>query len=109
MNRLSGRDRSYIKGQKYTLLSRRENLTLDGRKALRKLLAANNRLNRAYLLKESFGAAGGAAHHGIAHVEFHLVGVTPRGEVLEPATPLALVKIMHVSPERVQRGGGVGG
>ena len=53
--RLSGRDRSYIKGQKYTLLSRRENLTLDGRKALKKLLAANNRLNRAYLLKESFG------------------------------------------------------
>ena len=53
--RLSGRDRSYIKGQKYTLLSRRENLTLDGSKALKKLLAANNRLNRAYLLKESFG------------------------------------------------------
>jgi len=53
--RLSGRDRSYIKGQKYTLLSRRENLTLDGRKALKKLLVANNRLNRAYLLKESFG------------------------------------------------------
>jgi transposase len=53
--RLSDRDRSYIKGQKYTLLSRRENLTLDGRKALKKLLAANNRLNRAYLLKESFG------------------------------------------------------
>jgi transposase len=53
--RLSGQDRSYIKGQKYTLLSRRENLTLDGRKALKKLLAANKRLNRAYLLKESFG------------------------------------------------------
>jgi transposase len=53
--RLSGHDRSYIKGQKYTLLSHRENLTLDGRKALRKLLAANKRLNRAYLLKESFG------------------------------------------------------
>jgi transposase len=53
--RLSGRDRSYIKGQKYTLLSHRENLTLDGRKALKKLLAANSRLNRAYLLKESFG------------------------------------------------------
>ena len=27
--RLSGKDRSYIKGQKYTLLSNRENLTLD--------------------------------------------------------------------------------
>jgi transposase len=52
--RLSGRERSYIKGQPYTLLSRRENLTLDGRKALKKLFAANNRLNRAYLLKESF-------------------------------------------------------
>lgn len=53
--RLSGRDRGYIRGKKYTLLSRRENLTLDGRKALKKLLAANSRLNRAYLLKESFG------------------------------------------------------
>jgi transposase len=53
--RLSGKDRAYIKGQKYTLLSNRENLTLDGRKALKKLLTANKRLNTAYLLKESFG------------------------------------------------------
>jgi transposase len=53
--RLSGKDRSYIKGQKYTLLSNRENLTLDGRKALKKLLRANKRLNSAYLLRESFG------------------------------------------------------
>lgn len=53
--RLSDKDRSYIKGQKYTLLSRRENLTLDGRRALRKLLTANKRLQTAYLLKESFG------------------------------------------------------
>ncbi len=53
--RLSGKDRSYIKGQKYTLLSNRENLSLDGRKALKKLLAANKRLNTAYVLKESFG------------------------------------------------------
>jgi len=53
--RLSGKDRSYIKGQKYTLLSHRENLTVDGRKALKKLLKANKRLNTAYLLKESFG------------------------------------------------------
>ena len=42
-------------GQKYTLLSRRENLTLDGKKALKTLLAANKRLNTAYMLKESFG------------------------------------------------------
>ena len=53
--RLSGPDRSFIKGQKYTLLSHRENLTLAGRQNLRKLLAANKRLNTAYLLKESFG------------------------------------------------------
>ena len=53
--RLTGKDRAYIKGQKYTLLSRRAHLTLDGRKALHKLLAANKRLNTAYLLKESFG------------------------------------------------------
>lgn len=53
--RLSGKNRSYIKGQRYTLLSHRENLTLEGRRSLRKLLKANNRLNVAYLLKESFG------------------------------------------------------
>jgi transposase len=54
-SRLSGEDRKYIKGQKYTLLSNRENLTLDGRKAWKELLSANKRLNTAYLLRESFG------------------------------------------------------
>jgi transposase len=53
--RLSGKDRRFIKGQRYTLLSHRENLTLDGKRALRTLLRANKRLNTAYLLKESFG------------------------------------------------------
>ena len=53
--RLSGEDRRYIKGQKHTLLSHRENLSLEGRKALKQLLAANKRLNTAYLLKEQFG------------------------------------------------------
>jgi len=53
--RVSGRQRRFIKGQKYTLLTHRENLTLSGRRALRTLLAANQRLNTAYLLKESFG------------------------------------------------------
>jgi len=52
---LSGNDRSFIKGQKHTLLSHRENLTPAGRQNLRKLLAANKRLNTAYRLKESFG------------------------------------------------------
>ena len=53
--RLTGKQRSYIKGQKYTLFSRRDNLTFEGRQALKTLLAANKRLNTAYLLRESFG------------------------------------------------------
>jgi transposase len=52
--RVSGKDRRFIKGQKYTLLSKRENLTLEGRQSLKRLLSANQRLNTAYLLKESF-------------------------------------------------------
>jgi transposase len=52
--RLSGKNRRFIKGQKYTLLSRRENLTLEGKRSLALLLAANKRLNTAYVLKESF-------------------------------------------------------
>jgi transposase len=53
--RLKGQDRTFIKGQHYTLLAHRENLTLDGQRALKKLLKANKRLNTAYVLKESFG------------------------------------------------------
>jgi transposase len=53
--RLSGEDRRFIKGQKYNLLSRWENLHQKGRDALKLLLAANKRLNTAYVLKESFG------------------------------------------------------
>jgi transposase len=53
--RLSGRQRQYIKGQKYNLLSSWDNLRLEGREALKQLLAINKRLNTAYVLKESFG------------------------------------------------------
>jgi transposase len=53
--RLSGKDRRFIKGQKYHLLSRWENLTIEGRQALRLLFQVNKRLNKAYLLKESLG------------------------------------------------------
>ena len=53
--RLRGKDRRFVKGQKYTLLSHRDNLTLDGKRSLALLLAANKRLNTAYLLKEAFG------------------------------------------------------
>ena len=53
--RLSGSKRRFIKGQKYHLLSHRENLTLSGKRSLKTLLEANKRLNVAYVLKESFG------------------------------------------------------
>lgn len=53
--RLSGAGRRFIKGQKYNLLSRWENLHQKGRAALKLLLHANKRLHTAYLLKESFG------------------------------------------------------
>lgn len=53
--RLTGSQRRFIKGQKYTLLSNRENLDLKGRRALKELLRVNRRLHVAYLLKESFG------------------------------------------------------
>ncbi len=43
--RLRGRDRRFIKGQKYTLLPHHDNLTLDGKRSLALLLAANKRLN----------------------------------------------------------------
>ncbi len=53
--RLSGKSRRFIKGQKYAILSHRDNLSLDGERSLTLLLAANKRLNTAYVLKESFG------------------------------------------------------
>lgn len=53
--RLAGKERSYIKGQRYTLLSHKENLTRNGRRNLRKVLKANSRLSAAYVLRESFG------------------------------------------------------
>jgi transposase len=68
--RLSGQKREFIKGQKYTLLSHRENLSLDGRVALKKLLKVNKRLNTAYLLKESFGQLWGYKKEGWARKFF---------------------------------------
>jgi transposase len=68
--RLSGRQRGYIKGQKYTLLSRRANLSLSGKRALKVLLDANKRLNTAYMLKESFGQLWDYEHEAWARKFF---------------------------------------
>jgi len=52
--RLTGDKRKFIKGQKYVLLSNKENLSSEGKQNLRLLLKANKRLNTAYLLREQF-------------------------------------------------------
>jgi transposase len=52
--RLTGDRRKFIKGQKYVLLSHKENLSPEGKRSLKLLLKANKRLNTAYLLRESF-------------------------------------------------------
>ncbi len=53
--RVNDKERRFIKGQRYTLLSHKANLDIKGRRALQLLLKANNRLHKAYMLKESFG------------------------------------------------------
>ena len=53
--RVNDKERTYIKGQRYVLLSRKANLDTRGRRALKLLLKANKRLNMAYMLKETFG------------------------------------------------------
>lgn len=68
--RLAGKDRRFIKGQTYTLLSHRETLTLEGRKSLTRLLARNRRLTIASLLKESFGQLWDDSREGWARRVF---------------------------------------
>ncbi len=82
--RLSGSNRKFIKGQKYTLLSNRENLTTDGRKNLKRLLAANKRLNVAYLLKESFGQLWSYNREGWARRFFENWKATLKWQRLKP-------------------------
>jgi transposase len=82
--RLSGKDRRFIKGQKYTLLSNRENLSLEGKKALKALLSANKRLNTAYLLKESFGQLWDYQREGWARRFFENWRAALKWQRLEP-------------------------
>jgi transposase len=82
--RLSGKERRYLKGQKYTLLSRRENLTMEGRQPLKTLLAANKRLNTAYLLKESFGQLWDYEREGWARRFFENWRAALKWQRLEP-------------------------
>jgi transposase len=53
--RLVGDGRRYVKGKKFVLLSRWDNLTPEKQQGLLELFRVNRRLCKAYLLKESFG------------------------------------------------------
>lgn len=52
--RLNGKDRKFIKGQRFNLLANRGNLSHTGRDELKQTFKANSRLYTAYLLKEDF-------------------------------------------------------
>jgi transposase len=93
--RVSGRQRRFIKGQKYTLLAHRENLTLSGRQALKALLAANKRLHTAYLLKESFGQLWDYRRDGWARRFFENWRVALRWQRLKPYQTFAAMVDRH--------------
>jgi transposase len=93
--RLAGRQRRYIKGQKYTLLSRKENLTLEGRKALKTLLAANKRLNTAYVLKQSFGQLWSYEREGWARRFFENWRASLKWQRLKPYEKFAAMIDRH--------------
>ena len=93
--RLSGKNRRYIKGQKYTLLSRHENLILEGRRSLKTLLAANKRLNTAYLLKESFGQRWDYEREGWARRFFENWRASLKWQRLEPYEKFAKMIDRH--------------
>jgi transposase len=93
--RVSGRQRRFIKGQKYTLLAHRENLTLSGRQALQTLLRANKRLHTAYLLKESFGQLWDYRHDGWARRFFEQWRVALRWQRLKPYERFAAMIDRH--------------
>ena len=82
--RLRGKDRHFIKGQKYTLLSHRDNLTLDGKRSLTLLLAANKRPNTAYVLKEAFGQLWDYRREGWARRFFDNWRASLRWQRLKP-------------------------
>jgi len=90
-HRLSGKDRTFVKGQRYNLLSRWENLSLTGRQALRKLLSANKRLQTAYLLKESFDQLWGYSREGWARRFFDNWKESLKWQRLQPFEKFAAI------------------
>ena len=77
-------EKIFIKGNRYILLSHRQNLDLKGRTRLKKLLAANKKLNTAYILKESFGQLWDYKYPGAARRFFDNWKATLKKQDLKP-------------------------
>ena len=93
--RLSGTDRRFIKGLKYTLLSRRANLSQEGRQSLKALFKANKRLNKAYLLKEMFSQLWDYQREGWARRFFERWKSALRWQRLKPYEKFARMVEAH--------------
>ena len=93
--RVAGEGRRFIKGQKYTLLSHWENLTTKGKAALRLLFRANARLNKAYLLKESFGHLWDYATPALARQFFDMWCDALKWQRLKPCQKFARMIESH--------------
>jgi transposase len=91
----SDRERRFIKGQRYTLLSRRANLSYRGRRALKLLLRANRRLQVAYLLKESFDQLWSYRSEGWARAFFWSWQQALRWQRLKPYEKFAEMVLRH--------------
>ena len=91
----SDRERRFIKGQRYTLLSRRAHLSYRGRCALKLLLQANKRLQVAYLLKESFDQLWSYRSAGGARVFFWNWQQALRWQRLAPYEKFAEMVLRH--------------
>ena len=77
------------------MLSRKENLTLDGKKALKTLLSANKRLNTAYVLKESFGQLWSYEREGWARRFFENWRASLKWQRLKPYEKFAAMIDRH--------------
>lgn len=95
VRRLNEKDRKFIKGQRYTLLSNRANLDEDGRRSLKLLLKANKRLHTAYLLKESFGQLWDYRYPASARTFFENWKAQLKWQRLEPFEKFAAMIERH--------------
>ena len=93
--RVSDKERDYIKGQRYTLLSHKANLDEKGRRSLQLLLKANKRLHKAYLLKESFGQLWDYRYPASAQKFFENWKAQLRWQKLEPYEKFAAMITRH--------------